>query len=184
MEVRVNIRPQSAAEDRDIDAVHQFAFGAHGAKVVELLRVLREDTADDERLSLVATEDEAVVGHVLFTPSLLDSPAALVDVRVLSPIAVRPDRQGRGIGSALIRTGLELLDRIGVPLVSLEGPPEYYSRVGFTAAGPLGFRKPSLRIPDEAFQVAQLRSYEPTMTGTLVYSHAFWRADAGGLRDE
>jgi putative acetyltransferase len=67
--------------------------------------------------------------------------------------------------------------------VFLEGPPDYYGRFGFRAGGGLGFRKPSLRIPDDAFQALPLPSYEPWMTGTLVYSHVFWEHDAVGLRD-
>jgi hypothetical protein len=46
-----------------------------------------------------------------------------------------------------------------------------------------GFRKPSLRIPDGAFQALRLPEYEPWMTGTLVYAEPFWRHDAVGLRD-
>ncbi len=49
--------------------------------------------------------------------------------------------------------------------------------------GELGFRKPSLRIPDAAFQVLKLPRYEEWMTGTLVYSQLFWQHDAVGLRD-
>jgi putative acetyltransferase len=45
-----------------------------------------------------------------------------------------------------------------------------------------GFRKPSLRIPDAAFRVRLLPSYEPWMSGTLIYSEIFWRHDAVGLR--
>lgn len=55
---------------------------------------------------------------------------------------------------------------------------------GFLPGGDQGFRKPSLRIPDAAFQVLRLPRYEPWMTGTLVYSEPFWRHDADGLRDD
>ncbi len=91
--------------------------------------------------------------------------------------------QGKGIAAALIGRGLELLDSLGVPAVFLEGKPDYYGRLGFVPAKPLGVRKPSLRIPDAAFQVMPLSAYEPWMTGTLVYPDAFWRHDAVGLRD-
>jgi putative acetyltransferase len=47
----------------------------------------------------------------------------------------------------------------------------------------VGFRKPSLRTPDAAFQVLRLAAYEPWMTGTLIYAEPFWRHDAVGLRD-
>lgn len=70
-----------------------------------------------------------------------------------------------------------------MPLVFLEGAPDYYSRFGFEPGGELGFRNPSLRISDAAFQALRLPAYEPWMTGTLVYSEIFWRHDAVGLRD-
>jgi len=134
-------------------------------------------------LSLVAEEQGEVVGHVMFTPSLLDAPKRLVAVQVLSPIGVLPAHQGQGVGTALIRRGLELLVERDVPLVFLEGSPTYYPRHGFEPGAELGFRKPSLRIPDAAFQVMRLPAYEPWMTGTLVYSEEFWRHDCVGRRD-
>ncbi len=181
--MRIEIRPQRPGEEAAIDDVHRAAFGDHAKAVVDLLALLRADTRPEDAVSLVAASEHGVLGHVLFTPSLLDAPDRLVEVRVLSPIAVRPDVQRRGIGAALIRAGLERLEADGVPIVFLEGPPATYARAGFVAAGPLGFRKPSLRIPDAAFQVRTLSAYEPSMTGTLVYAQAFWRADAVGLRD-
>jgi putative acetyltransferase len=118
----------------------------------------------------------------MFTSSLLDAPPRLVQVQVLSPVGVVPAWQGRGAGSALIRKGLELLGERGVPVVFLEGPPQYYSRFGFAPGAEQGFRKPSLRIPDVAFQAIRLAAYEEWMTGTLVYSEAFWQHDLVGLR--
>ena len=94
-----------------------------------------------------------------------------------------PACQKQGVGTALIRRGLELLIGRNVPLVFLEGPPAYYSRFGFQSAADLGFRKPSLWIPDAAFQVLRLPTYESWVMGTLVYLEAFWRLDAVGLRD-
>jgi putative acetyltransferase len=135
-------------------------------------------------LSLVALDEGQVVGHVMFTRCLLDAPLRLLEVQVLSPLAVLPERQRQGIGAALIRDGLERLDRQAAPLVFLEGDPAYYRGRGFVAGGGLGFRKPSLRIPDAAFQVRALSAYEPWMTGTLVYSATFWDHDCVGLRED
>ena len=67
----------------------------------------------------------------MFSPSLLDAPKRLLPVQVLSPIGVVPARQNQGVGTALIRRGLELLSERDVPLVFLEGAPGYYSRFGF-----------------------------------------------------
>jgi putative acetyltransferase len=150
--------------------------------VAHLVDDLRRD--DPTLLSLVAQEGTELAGHVMLSRSLLDAPRRLVGVATLSPLGVAPPFQRRGVGSALVRRGLRELDDRGVPLVFLEGDPRYYSRLGFEAAGGHGFRKPSLRTPDRAFQVVMLSAYEPWMTGTLVYPDTFWRHDCVGLRDD
>lgn len=134
-------------------------------------------------LSYVAELDGEIVANVIFTRSLLDAPKRLVEVLVLSPVGVLPAHQRSGIGSALIRYALDQVADEPEPLVFLEGDPSYYSRFGFAPGDAEGFRKPSLRIPDVAFQVIKQPSYEPWMTGTLVYSRVFWDLDAVGLRD-
>jgi putative acetyltransferase len=171
--------------DRDAVAdVHRLAFHHGVAVVVPLLEDLRASLAEEDGLSLVAEDGGEVVGHVLFTRNLLDAPERLVDVQVISPVGVLPARQRQGIGSALIRHGLGVLADRGVPLVFLEGSPDYYQRFDFQRASDHGFLRPSLRIPDAGFQVRLLPAYEPWMTGTLVYREAFWAHDAVGLRDE
>lgn len=173
------IRPERPADHAAVAGVVRRAFDSPDV-IPDLVDVLR---ATPDALSLVAEREGEVVGHVLFSTSLLDAPRRLVPVLVLSPLAVEPARQRGGIGSALVRRGLELAAARGAPLVFLEGDPRYYSRLGFVAAGPLGFRKPSLRIPDDAFQVVALPAHAPWMTGTLVYHAAFWDHDCVGLRD-
>jgi putative acetyltransferase len=172
----VRIRAEEPGDREAVRQVHRRAFGEHGSVVAPLVDALRE--AHPDALSLVA-DDDGVAGHVLFTRARLDAPPRLVDVAVLSPLGVLPERQRQGIGGALIRRGLELVD---APLVFLEGDPAYYARFGFEPGGRRGFRKPSLRIPDEAFQMLERPGYEPWMTGTLVYSQVFWDFDAVGLR--
>jgi putative acetyltransferase len=174
----MRIRAEQDHDRAAVRRVHTLAFGGdHGVRVAALVDTLRADPAT---LSLVAVADGTVAGHVMFSRCLLDAPARLVEVSSLSPLAVLPQQQRRGIGRALIRHGLAELDRRGVPLVFLEGDPGYYAGSGFAAGG---FRKPSLRIPDAAFQACRLSAYEPWMTGTFVYSAAFWAHDAVGLRD-
>jgi putative acetyltransferase len=161
--------------------VHRRAFGDEGEVVAGLVEALLSD--DPDAVSLVAEDGGEVVGHVLFSRSLLDAPRRLVQVSVLSPLGVLPERQRQGIGAALVSRGLELMDERGVPVVFLEGDPRYYSRLGFGPGTGLGFRKPSLRIPDAGFQAVRLSAYEPWMSGTLVYSATFWDHDCVGLRD-
>ena len=179
----MDLRSEGAGDQHGISDLHVAAFGEHGRKVCELVQALRGSVTPDDGLSLVAVEGGKIVGHAMFTPSLLDAPPRLVEVQVLSPVAVRPELQGRNIGSALIRRGLQVMAGRHVPVVFLEGPPAYYSRFGFAPGHGQRFRKPSLRIPDAAFQALCLPAHEPWMIGTLVYSEPFWRCDAVGLRD-
>jgi putative acetyltransferase len=177
----VRVRPERAADRDTVADLHRQAFGAHGEVTAALVEALRD--GDPEARGWVAEDDGAVIGHVLFSRSLLDAPRRLVEVQVLSPLGVRPGRQGEGIGTELVRAGLRDLDERGVPVVFLEGDPRYYSRLGFRPGADLGFRRPSLRIPDAAFQAFPLRAHEPWMTGTLVYAAPFWELDCVGLRD-
>lgn len=177
----MEIRTERTGDHAAVRDVHRRAFGDHGDVVADLTDALR--AGDPAALSLVAEVDDAVAGHVLVSRSLLDAPRRLVRVQVLSPLGVAPERQRRGVGTALVREALRRLDERAEPLVFLEGDPGYYARLGFRPGGEAGFRKPSLRIPDAGFQVVTLAAHEPWMTGTLVYSAPFWEHDCVGLRD-
>jgi putative acetyltransferase len=179
----MELRMERPADRDAVREVHLRAFGGQGKAVADLVDALRATISPDRGLSLVAEREDEVVGHVMFTRSLLDAPRRLVEVQVLSPLAVRPAYHRKGVGSALVRAGLRAMTERGVPLVFLEGSPGYYPRFGFAPGGELGFRKPSLRIPDAAFQVVRLPAYQPWMTGTLVYAQVFWDHDLVGLRD-
>jgi len=135
-------------------------------------------------MSFVATLDDRVIGHVMLSAARLDAPPRIVDVLTLSPLGVLPAFQHQGIGTRLIQHALAAADSQGVPLVFLEGAPSYYGKHGFQAAEAAGFRAPSLRYPDGAFQVVRLSAHEPWMTGTFVYSETFWALDCVGLRGE
>jgi putative acetyltransferase len=177
----MGIRPEQIEDHPAVREVHARAF-ADGGRVADLVDALRARDGALPALSYVALADDAVVGHVMLTACWLDAPPRLVDVYVLSPLGVLPSHQRRGIGTALVGYALDAARDGGVPLVFLEGSPAYYGPRGFESAGALGFRAPSLRIPDRAFQVCRLPGYEPWMTGTLVYADPFWAHDCVGLR--
>lgn len=176
----VEIRPEAPGEEGAIAELLTSSFGRPA--VAELVASLRRSEWWVDGLSLTALLDGEVVGYVLFTHAIVDAPDALVEVLVLSPLGVAPAYQGVGIGSALVREGLARLATRREPLVFLEGSPRYYPRFGFRPAMPLGFAPPSTRIPEPAFMVYALASYEPSITGALVYPDAFWRHDCVGLR--
>ena len=178
----VRFRSERDGERAAVRAIVEDAFGE--PRVGGLVDALRASPDWIDGMSFVAETHVGLVGHILFTRSLLDAPPRLVDVLVLSPVSIATAHQGRGIGSGLVRHGLEQVARRPEPLVFLEGSPAYYGRFGFEPGRGLGFRRPSLRIPEPAFQVLRLPSYEPWMTGTLVYSRVFWDLDCVGLRDD
>jgi putative acetyltransferase len=180
--LEVNCRPERPGEEAAVRAVVTDAFVGEPV-VADLVDALRSSPDWIDGLSLVADVGDGPVAHILFTRALLDAPRRLVPVLTLGPVGVARPYQRRGIGSALVRYGLELVRHRGEPLVFLEGDPAYYSRFGFEPGGRHGFRRPSLRTPEEAFQVLRLPGYESWMTGTLVYSRVFWDLDCVGLRD-
>ncbi|WP_236940808.1 GNAT family N-acetyltransferase [Frondihabitans sp. 762G35] len=139
--------------------------------------------ADLHRASVVAVEGHRVVGHVGMSHAWLDSRRELVDVLLLSPLSVRMDRQGEGIGTELVAAAIHAADELGAPAVFLEGSPDYYGERGFERANLKGFQGPSRRIPEKAFQVAVLSTHAPWMTGRVVYRDVWWIHDAAGLRD-
>ena len=178
----MEIRAALAADQSEIEAVAAGAFEEEtDGRIVRLLRALADSGA--MRASLVAIAEGEIVGHVALSRSWVDARERLVDVLVLSPLSVRPDRQRAGIGTTLITAALVEAERLGAPAVFLEGGWDYYGSRGFSAATPMGFTAPSSRIPGPAFQVARLPAYEAWMTGAFVYCEAFWAHDAVGLRD-
>jgi putative acetyltransferase len=136
-----------------------------------------------DRAGLVAVERGDVVGHVGLSHGWLDARRKLVDVLILSPLSVRPDRQREGVGTALVAAAIDTAEELGAPLLFLEGSPTYYGRRGFQRAAPLGFEAPSRRIPEPAFQVALLSGHAGWMAGRLVYRDVWWEHDLAGLRD-
>lgn len=176
------LREETPADHDAVRALISAAFG--GERVVELADALRAAPGPLAPQAFVAECGGRVVGHVMLSASRLDAARQLVDVLVLSPLAVLPEYHGRGIGTGLVRRAIEAAEDRNVPLLFLEGSPRYYGTRGFERADALGFRTPSLRIPPVAFQVARLSAHQPWMTGTLVYSETFWALDCVGLRTE
>lgn len=121
-------------------------------------------------VSLVAVEDGAVVGHVAFSAVTIDGTPAPGWFGV-GPLSVRPDRQRRGVGTALMRAGLARLRKAGAKGCVLVGDPGYYRRFGFRAASSLVYPD----LPAEYFQVLELAAEAPR--GTVAFHPAFAARD-------
>ncbi len=144
----LTIRDESPGDAAALHAVVAHAFERPDeARLVEALRAAGKAT-----VSLVAERDGHVVGHVLFSPVTLDDAPFGVG---LAPLAVLPEEQYAGIGSALTRAGLERCRADGVATVVVLGSPKYYGRFGFEAADAHDL-KCEYDAPPGAFQVIAL----------------------------
>ena len=138
---------------------------------VRLVDELRESEAWIPALSLVATgPDGEVTGHVLCTRGHVGD----VPVLALGPLAVRPDRQRAGVGSALMHAVLGAGDALGEPLVALLGDPGYYGRFGFRLGSDYQITPP-VAAWQPHFQVRLLTAYRPSVRGAFRYAEPFDR---------
>jgi len=168
----VTIRAERQDDAAAIASVVEAAFTSSvEARLVEAIRASAEYIPE---LALVAEIDGRVVGHVMVSGAVIELKGERIPIVMLSPLAVVPEFQKRGIGSALVRDVTAEADRRGHPFVILEGSPVYYGRFGFEHALPHGIEitLPSW-APPEAAQVLRLRNYDPAVRGRVVYPPAF-----------
>jgi putative acetyltransferase len=164
MQVRVE-------NDCDRDAVHAVNVAAfESPSEADLVDTLRQQAKPV--VSLVADEDGAVIGHIMFSPVSLSNHPEL-KVMGLGPMAVAPTHQRKGIGSALIREGLDRCKQSEFAVVVVLGHPEYYPRFGFSPARQFGIDS-EYDVPEEVFMALELK---PTAlsgkTGKVKYHPAF-----------
>lgn len=119
----------------------------------QLIDSLRRENAIT--LSLVALDNDDVVGHILFTPGCIAGEACRVEAVALGPMAVLPSHQHRGVGSILVREGLQRIRDGAHRIVFVLGHPTYYPRFGFHRANMFGIRWEH-NAPTEAFMIMEL----------------------------
>lgn len=145
----VAIRAEGPADRTAVRFLNELAFfRGDEADLVDLLRARCR-----EGVSFVAIDDETIVGHILFTPVTITSGTRVITGLGLAPMAVLPSHQGQGIGSALVRHGLQHARTRGCPFVVVVGHAEYYPRFGFEPASRHGIRSQWPEMPDDAFMV-------------------------------
>jgi putative acetyltransferase len=149
----LTIRAETTEDYAGVRAVVSAAFGRpNEARLVDRLR---ETDAFIAALSLVADDGVEIVGHVLFTAIRIRTSAVALPALALAPLAVRPDRQNTGVGSLLVRHGLEVCRRLGHRIVVVVGHSTYYPRFGFLPARAQGLEAP-FPVSDAAFMVCEL----------------------------
>jgi putative acetyltransferase len=156
------VREEAAGDAAAVRRVNSQAFGRPAE--ADLVEALRRHGA--VVLSLVAERAGEVLGHILFSPVAIRGTAGIRPTVSLGPLAVLPGARREGIGSALVRDGLEHLRRGGHGAVVVLGDPAYYSRFGFSPAGAIGLRSEYAASP-EAFMAIEL------VPGTLAGAGGF-----------
>jgi putative acetyltransferase len=152
------IREEQRGDIAAVREVNDRAFGqTQEGEIIEQLRA-----GCKELVSLVATEGEKIVGHILFSPAIIESDGEEVNGMGLAPMAVLPEYQRKGIGSMLVQKGIEKIKQMGYPFIIVLGHAEYYRRFGFEQASIYGI-KSQWDVPDEAFMVMILDG--ATMSG-------------------
>ena len=149
----MKIRRERKGDYPAVGEIHELAFkGTTEARLVETLR-----DSDDfmPGLSMVAVQGRKVVGHILFSLVSIQTKGGSVPALVLAPMAVVPEYQNQGIGSDLVRLGLQECLNQGHEIVLVIGHPDYYPRFGFELANRRGLTLP-FSVPDEAFMVLEL----------------------------
>jgi putative acetyltransferase len=155
----VRIRPEQAADFAAIREVNRRAFGQEQEGVI--VDALRANGA--ALLSLVASLDDRIVGHILYSPARVGD----LSGAALGPMAVLPDHQRQGIGSRLVEAGNQQLREAGCPFVVVVGHPAFYPRFGFQPARTYGLAC-EWEIPDEVFMVKVLDGSRVWDTAGLV----------------
>ena len=162
------IRAEKETDRDGVSTVNVAAFETEAE--ADLVAALREQA--QPVISLVAEDNGKIVGHIMFSPVSLSGHPDL-KVMGLAPMAVAPEHQRKGIGSALIRAGLEECRQLGYVAVIVLGYPEYYPRFGFSPSSQFGIDS-EYEVPEEVFMAMELQPGAlKGKTGRVKYHPAF-----------
>ncbi|MGD0917923.1 MAG: N-acetyltransferase [Thermodesulfobacteriota bacterium] len=164
------IRQEKPEDVIDISALNELAFGQpQEAKIIDKLR-----NNCGNLLLLVAIENGKIVGHILFIPAEIEGPRGVIKGMGLAPMAVLPEMQRQGIGTQLVKKGIEELRRFQCPFIIVLGHPEYYPRFGFERALLYGVKSQWEGIPDDVFMILWLdTSKAGQVSGLAKYREEF-----------
>lgn len=163
------IRRERPEDEAEISRVIDAAFGDRDTAT--FAEQIRASPGYVPELAFVVEEEGEIVAHTMLSRVRVEGPD--VDVLILTPMSVRPDRQRQGVGSALVEAALAAADERGEPFVLVEGVPFYYPQLGFRSATEVGLERPDPKIPDAAWMVCLLRAYDPALRGRVVYPPFF-----------
>lgn len=167
----MNIRQEKIT---DYDTVYQmikvaFENAEHSdGNEQDLVVALRKSKSFIPELSLVAIEDNNIVGHILFTKALVGN----VEVLALAPLSVLPKYQNQGIGLALIKQGHMIASHLGYEYSVVLGHSKYYPKAGYVPASKYGIQAP-FEVDDESFMAICFSEKADKLNGFIQYDKAF-----------
>jgi putative acetyltransferase len=167
----IHIRPERPEDIESIHELNRLAFG--GEEEVKLIKAIRGSDYFIPELSLVAVDDNRIVGHILYSPVTIESSESSVTALALAPMAVVPECQNKGIGTEMVKHGLAAGKKLGYTIVIVVGHPEYYSRFGFNPAREYSLEAP-FEVPYDAFMARELvPGALKNVRGMVKYNPAF-----------
>ena len=147
----MNIREENASEVKEIWELNAKVFETKAE--ANLVNALRESGCT--YISLVAETEGKIVGHIFFSIVELSGEENKLRIMGLAPMAVLKKYQNKGIGSKLVKAGLEYCKSLGYDAVVVLGHPNYYPKFGFVPSTKYGI-KSEYDVPDEVFMVLEL----------------------------
>ena len=136
--MNLKIRTEFGDDHEAIQLVHEQAFG--GLAEANLVAALR--AGGYIKVSLVATLNDKVVGHILFSPVVIQCAVGSIEILSLAPLAVLPEFQRQGIGTALVKMGIEACKATRYSSIVVLGDPAYYTQFGFSPALACSLKSP------------------------------------------
>lgn len=168
--MEIIVRGETPEERAGSEELVRAAYGREAE--VRLVQTLRLSAEYNPKLSVVAANGSEILGYALYARVSLTG-TKIVPAAALAVMAVKADRRKLGVAERLVRHGLERCRGLGVQLVFTAGLPQYFERIGFRAAVPLGF-KANWPVPDDQFSVFDLNgSLLGAAKGTVSYPAAF-----------
>lgn len=140
----------------------------------DLVNRLRKSKSFIPELSLVATDGNNLIGHILFTKILIENNNKKAESLALAPLAVLPEYQNKSVGSKLVKEGLKIAKELGYRSVIVLGSEKYYPRFGFVEAKNFEIIPP-FEVPSENFMIIELEKGSlKDISGTVIYAKEFF----------
>ena len=160
--------------EKDYDVIYDvvktaFSKASHcDGNEQDLVNDLRKGNAYIPELSLVANDNDKIVGYIMFTKINIGENEEIA----LAPLAVLPEYQRQGIGSLLIKEGHRIAKELGYNYSVVLGSENYYPKFGYVPAKVYGIKSP-FEVDDKNFMAVKLNDNADKIDGTVIYSKEF-----------